>query len=248
MVDAPTATAGAAAGAPILEAKGLHAAYGQVKVLHGMDFVVNTGGVTALLGANGAGKTTTLRAICGMVRSTGDLLYDGKRINNLPTEAVAALRVGHVPDGRGTFMEMSVEENLRLGGYTRRDSIEPDIERMFSYFPKLKDRSRQQAGTLSGGEQQMLAIARALMIKPRLLLLDEPSFGLAPLIVREIFEIMRQVITSERTSILLVEQNASLALNIADMAYLMETGKIVMSGPAADIRKDESVRRAYLGY
>ncbi len=234
--------------APILEARGLHAAYGQVRVLHGMDFIVNTGGVTTLLGANGAGKTTTLRAICGMVRSTGDLLFEGKRINNLPTEAIAAMRVGHVPDGRGTFMELTVEENLRLGGYTRRDSIEPDIERMFTYFPKLKDRSRQQAGTLSGGEQQMLAIARALMIKPRLLLLDEPSFGLAPLIVREIFEIMRQVIASERTSILLVEQNAALALSIADMAYLMETGKIVLSGPAADIRKDESVRRAYLGY
>ena len=234
--------------APILEARGLHAAYGQVRVLHGMDFIVNTGGVTTLLGANGAGKTTTLRAICGMVRSTGDLLFEGKRINNLPTEAIAAMRVGHVPDGRGTFMELTVEENLRLGGYTRRDSIEPDIERMFTYFPKLKDRSRQQAGTLSGGEQQMLGIARALMIKPRLLLLDEPSFGLAPLIVREIFEIMRQVIASERTSILLVEQNAALALSIADMAYLMETGKIVLSGPAADIRKDESVRRAYLGY
>ncbi len=235
-------------GGPILEAKGLHAAYGQVRVLHGIDFVVNTGGVTALLGANGAGKTTTLRAICGMVRSTGDLMYDGKRINNLPTEAIAAMRVGHVPDGRGTFMELSVEENLRLGGYTRKDSIEPDLERMFTYFPKLKDRFRQQAGTLSGGEQQMLAIARALMIKPRLLLLDEPSFGLAPLIVREIFEIMKQIIATERTSILLVEQNASLALSVADMAYLLETGKIVMSGPAAEIRQDESVRRAYLGY
>jgi len=234
--------------APILEAKGLHAAYGQVRVLHGIDFVVNTGGVTALLGANGAGKTTTLRAICGMVRSSGELLFDGRRINNLPTEAIAAMRVGHVPDGRGTFMELTVEENLRLGGYTRRDSIEPDLERMFGYFPKLKDRFRQQAGTLSGGEQQMLAIARALMIKPRLLLLDEPSFGLAPLIVREIFAIMQQIIAAERTSILLVEQNASLALSVADMAYLLETGSIVMSGPAADIRKDESVRRAYLGY
>ena len=234
--------------APILEAKGLHAAYGQVRVLHGIDFVVNTGGVTALLGANGAGKTTTLRAICGMVRSTGDLLFDGRRINNLPTEAIAAMRVGHVPDGRGTFMELTVEENLRLGGYTRKDSIEPDLERMFGYFPKLKDRFRQQAGTLSGGEQQMLAIARALMIKPRLLLLDEPSFGLAPLIVREIFEIMKQIIAAERTSILLVEQNASLALTVADMAYLLETGKIVMSGPAAEIRADESVRRSYLGY
>ena len=238
----------AVAGEPILEAKGLHAASGQVRVLHGIDFVVNTGGVTALLGANGAGKTTTLRAICGMVRSSGDLLFDGRRINNLPTEAIAAMRVGHVPDGRGTFMELSVEENLRLGGYTRRDSIEPDLERMFGYFPKLKDRFRQQAGTLSGGEQQMLAIARALMARPTLLMLDEPSLGLAPLIVREIFEIMKQIIAAERTSILLVEQNASLALTVADMAYLLETGTIVMSGPAAEIRADESVRRSYLGY
>jgi branched-chain amino acid transport system ATP-binding protein len=233
---------------PILEAKGLHAAYGQVRVLHGIDFMVNTGAVTTLLGANGAGKTTTLRAICGMVRTTGDILFDGQRINNMPTDQVAALRVGHVPDGRGTFMEMSVEENLKLGAYTRKDPIEGDLERMFAYFPRLKERFRQQAGTLSGGEQQMLAIARALMIKPRLLLLDEPSFGLAPLIVREIFEILRQIIAAEQTSVLLVEQNASLALTIADMAYLLETGKIVMSGPAADIRKDESVRRSYLGY
>jgi branched-chain amino acid transport system ATP-binding protein len=233
---------------PILQAKGLHAAYGPVRVLHGIDFMVNTGAVTTLLGANGAGKTTTLRAICGMVRTTGDILFDGSRINNLSTEQVAALRVGHVPDGRGTFMEMTVEENLKLGAYVRRDPIEGDLERMFTYFPRLKERFRQQAGTLSGGEQQMLAIARALMIRPRLLLLDEPSFGLAPLIVREIFEILRQIIAAEQTSILLVEQNASLALTIADMAYLLETGKIVMSGPAADIRKDESVRRSYLGY
>ena len=233
---------------PILEVRGLHAGYGQVKVLHGMDFVVNTGGVTALLGANGAGKTTTLRAISGMVRTTGDILYDGERINALSTEAIAAMRVGHVPDGRGTFMELTVEENLKLGGYTRRDDTAADLERICSYFPKLKQRFRQQAGTLSGGEQQMLAIGRALMIKPRLLLLDEPSFGLAPLIVREIFEIMRQIIASERTSILLVEQNASLALTIADMAYLLETGRIVMSGPADEIRRDESLRRSYLGY
>ena len=233
---------------PILEVRGLHAGYGQVKVLHGMDFVVNTGGVTALLGANGAGKTTTLRAISGMVRTTGDILYDGERINASSTEAIAAKRVGHVPDGRGTFMELTVEENLKLGGYTRRDDTAADLERICSYFPKLKQRFRQQAGTLSGGEQQMLAIGRALMIKPRLLLLDEPSFGLAPLIVREIFEIMRQIIISERTSILLVEQNASLALTIADMAYLLETGRIVMSGPADEIRRDESLRRSYLGY
>ena len=233
---------------PILEVRDLHAGYGQVKVLHGMDFVVNTGGVTALLGANGAGKTTTLRAISGMVRSTGDILYDGERINALSTEAIAAKRVGHVPDGRGTFMELTVEENLKLGAYTRRDDPTSDLERICSYFPKLKQRFRQQAGTLSGGEQQMLAIGRALMIKPRLLLLDEPSFGQAPLLVREIFEIMRQIIASERTSILLVEQNAALALTIADMAYLLETGRIVMSGPADVIRRDETLRRSYLGY
>ncbi len=242
------ATDAAAAETPILEARNLHSGYGLVRVLHGMDFVVNTGGVTALLGANGAGKTTTLRAISGMLRSTGEILFDGENINGMSTEAIAARRVGHVPDGRGTFMELTVEENLKLGAYTRRDDVASDLERVCSYFPKLKDRYRQQAGTLSGGEQQMLAIGRALMIKPRLLLLDEPSFGLAPLIVREIFEIMRQIIASERTSILLVEQNASLALSIADMAYLLETGRIVMSGPAAEIRKDESLRKSYLGY
>ena len=247
MADAPP-TAAMTTEKPILEVRDLHAGYGQVKVLHGMDFVVNTGGVTALLGANGAGKTTTLRAISGMVRSTGDILYDGERINALSTEAIAAKRVGHVPDGRGTFMELTVEENLKLGAYTRRDDPASDLERICGYFPKLKQRFRQQAGTLSGGEQQMLAIGRALMIKPRLLLLDEPSFGLAPLIVREIFEIMRQIIASERTSILLVEQNASLALTIADMAYLLETGRIVMSGPADVIRRDETLRRSYLGY
>ena len=247
MADAPPTT-GMTTEKPILQVRDLHAGYGQVKVLHGMDFVVNTGGVTALLGANGAGKTTTLRAISGMVRSTGDILYDGERINALSTEAIAARRVGHVPDGRGTFMELTVEENLKLGAYTRRDDPAADLERICSYFPKLKQRFRQQAGTLSGGEQQMLAIGRALMIKPRLLLLDEPSFGLAPLIVREIFEIMRQIIASERTSILLVEQNAALALTIADMAYLLETGRIVMSGPADVIRRDETLRRSYLGY
>ena len=247
MADTPP-TAAMATEKPILEVRDLYAGYGQVKVLHGMDFVVNTGGVTALLGANGAGKTTTLRAISGMVRSTGDILYDGERINALSTEAIAAKRVGHVPDGRGTFMELTVEENLKLGAYTRRDDPAADLERICGYFPKLKQRFRQQAGTLSGGEQQMLAIGRALMIKPRLLLLDEPSFGLAPLIVREIFEIMRQIIASERTSILLVEQNASLALTIADMAYLLETGRIVMSGPADVIRRDETLRRSYLGY
>lgn len=232
----------------LLDVRDLHAGYGEVKVLHGLSFGVSAGGVTALLGANGAGKTTTLRAISGMLRVNGTIDFAGRSIVGVATEAIAARGVAHVPDGRGTFMELTVEENLRLGGFTRKDDTRPDLERMFGYFPKLKQRFRQQAGTLSGGEQQMLAIARALMLRPKLLLLDEPSFGLAPLIVREIFAIMRQIIAAEGTSILVVEQNASLALAIADRAYLLETGRIVMSGLAEDIRKDESVRRSYLGY
>src|SRR5882672_10383523 len=205
---------------PLLEAKGLHAAYGQTKVLHGIDFAVWEGGVTALLGANGAGKTTTLRAICGMVRTQGDIVLGGEAINGMATEDVVRRGVAHVPDGRGTFMELTVEENMRLGAYVRRDrdTVETDFERMFGYFPRLKERFRQQAGTLSGGEQQMLAITRALLLRPRLLLLDEPSFGLAPLIVQEIFAIMHRIRVDEGVSILLVEQNASLALEIAEQA------------------------------
>jgi branched-chain amino acid transport system ATP-binding protein len=233
----------------LLEAKGLHAAYGETKVLHGIDFSVEEGGVTALLGANGAGKTTTLRAICGMVRTQGDIILGGQAINGRATEDIVRLGVAHVPDGRGTFMELTVEENMRLGAYTRQDrEIDQDFDRMFGYFPRLKERYRQQAGTLSGGEQQMLAITRALLLRPRLLLLDEPSFGLAPLIVKEIFNIMRRIRDEERVSILLVEQNASLALAFAEDAYLLETGRIVVSGKAADISKDESIRRSYLGY
>jgi branched-chain amino acid transport system ATP-binding protein len=233
----------------LLEAKGLHAAYGETRVLHGIDFLVEEGGVTALLGANGAGKTTTLRAICGMVRTRGELILGGEPITGLATEDIVRRGVAHVPDGRGTFMELTVEENMRLGSYVRRDrEVEADFERMFGYFPRLKERFRQQAGTLSGGEQQMLAISRALLLRPRLLLLDEPSFGLAPLIVKEIFNIMRRIRDEERVSILLVEQNASLALAFAEDAYLLETGRIVVSGKAADISKDESIRRSYLGY
>jgi len=233
----------------LLEAKGLHAAYGETKVLHGIDFLVEEGGVTALLGANGAGKTTTLRAICGMVRSQGSLILGGEPIIGMATEDIVRRGVAHVPDGRGTFMELSVEENMRLGAYTRKDQeITADFERMFGYFPRLKERFRQQAGTLSGGEQQMLAITRALLLRPRLLLLDEPSFGLAPLIVKEIFNIMHRIREEERVSILLVEQNASLALAFAEDAYLLETGRIVVSGKAHDISKDESIRRSYLGY
>ena len=233
----------------LLEAKNLHAAYGETRVLHGIDFTVEEGGVTALLGANGAGKTTTLRAICGMVRTQGEILLAGESIQGASTEDVVRRGVAHVPDGRGTFMEMTVEENMRLGAYTRRDrEVDADFDRMFGYFPRLKERFRQQAGTLSGGEQQMLAIARALLLRPRLLLLDEPSFGLAPLIVQDIFSIMRRIRDSERVSILLVEQNASLALAFAEDAYLLETGRIVIAGKAAAISKDESIRRSYLGY
>ena len=233
----------------LLEVKGLHAAYGETKVLHGLDFAVQQGGVTALLGANGAGKTTTLRALCGMVGTQGEINLGGKRIEGMATEDIVCLGVAHVPDGRGTFMELTVEENMRLGAYTRpaREAT-ADFEKMFGYFPRLKERFRQQAGTLSGGEQQMLAISRALLLRPRLLLLDEPSFGLAPLIVREIFDIMRRIRDEEGVSILLVEQNASLALAFAEDAYLLETGRIVISGKASDISKDEGIRRSYLGY
>jgi len=233
----------------LLEAKDLHAAYGETKVLHGLDFTVEEGGVTALLGANGAGKTTTLRAICGMVRTSGQILLGGEPIQGSATEDIVRRGVAHVPDGRGTFMELTVEENMRLGSYTRRDTnVAADFDRMFGYFPRLKERFRQQAGTLSGGEQQMLAIARALLLRPRLLLMDEPSFGLAPLIVQDIFAILRRIRDSERVSVLLVEQNASLALAFAEDAYLLETGRIVVAGKASDISRDESIRRSYLGY
>ncbi|MBN8902857.1 MAG: ABC transporter ATP-binding protein, partial [Rhodospirillales bacterium] len=204
----------------LLEAKGLRAAYGETKVLHGIDFRVSEGGVTALLGANGAGKTTTLRAICGMTRTEGEIWLSGQRIDGRATEDIVRRGVAHVPDGRGTFMELTVEENLKLGAYTRNDrDVAADFEKIFDYFPRLRQRYRQQAGTLSGGEQQMLAIARALLLRPRLLLLDEPSFGLAPLIVQEIFGIMRRIRDEERVGILLVEQNASLALALAEQAY-----------------------------
>ncbi len=236
--------------ARILEVRGLHAQYGATKVLHGMDFGVEEGGITTILGANGAGKTTTLRAVCGMVKTQGEIAFAGQRIDGRATESIVRLGVAHVPDGRGTFVDLSVEENLRLGAYTRRDKAEvaADFERMYGYFPRLKERRLQQAGTLSGGEQQMLAVSRALMLRPRLLLLDEPSFGLAPMIVQEMFEIFRAINQRDRVSMLVVEQNASLALKLADQAYLLETGRVVISGSAESIRGDEAVRRSYLGY
>ncbi len=233
----------------LLYTTNLRASYGAIAVLHGCDIAVAEGGITALLGANGAGKTTLLRAICGMVRTHGEIRLRGERIDGRRTEDIARRGVAHVPDGRGTFRELTVEENLRLGAYTRpaREAA-LGLDRVFGYFPKLRERLRQQAGTLSGGEQQMLAIARALLLRPRLLLLDEPSFGLAPLIVREIFGIMRQVRDAEGMGILLVEQNATLALDIADQAYLLETGRVVVTGSAAELRADEAIRRSYLGY
>ena len=234
----------------ILEVRGLHAQYGATRVLHGIDFSVEEGGITTILGANGAGKTTTLRAVCGMVKTQGEIVLAGTRIEGKATESIVRLGVAHVPDGRGTFVNLSVEENLRLGAYTRSDKAEvaADFERMFGYFPRLKERFHQQAGLLSGGEQQMLAVSRALMLRPRLLLLDEPSFGLAPMIVQELFEIFRTINKQDRVSMLLVEQNASLALKLADTAYLLETGRVVISGTAESIRNDEAIRRSYLGY
>jgi len=234
----------------LLEVAGLKAYYGQTQALHGVSFVLDAGGITTLLGANGAGKTTTLRSICGMVRTQGAITFDGRLISGKPTEDVVRMGVGHVPEGRGTFTNLSVAENLRVAGYTRRDRAEVtrDLERVFEYFPILKERLQQQAGTLSGGEQQMLAISRALMLSPRLMLLDEPSFGLAPLVVREIFRIMRRINSEAKVSLLLVEQNATLALELADHAYVLETGRIVMSGKAADVKNDEAIRKSYLGY
>jgi len=234
----------------LLEATGLHAAYGPTRVLHGIDFSMDEGTITTLLGANGAGKTTTLRALCGMVRTEGAIRFGGQRIDGRATEDIVRLGIAHVPDGRGTFVNLTTEENLRLGAYTRKDrhAIAQDLERVYGYFPRLKERREQQAGTLSGGEQQMLAVSRALMLRPKLMLLDEPSFGLAPLIVKELFGILRAVNEQERVSMLVVEQNAAMALDLADHAYLIETGRVVLSGAADVIRKDDAVRRSYLGY
>jgi branched-chain amino acid transport system ATP-binding protein len=234
----------------LLEVNKLCASYGATQVLYDIDFSLEAGHITAILGANGAGKTTTLRALCQIVKTTGSIMFDGQQLVGKSTEAVVRMAVAHVPDGRGTFTGLSVEENLRLGAYVRgnKDEMAQDMERMFKRFPILKERRHQQAGTLSGGEQQMLAISRALMLRPKLLLLDEPSFGLAPLIVAEIFRIMRSINKEDGVSMLLVEQNASLALDLADHAYLLETGRVALSGPSDTIKNDESVRRAYLGY
>lgn len=233
----------------LLEIKGLSAGYGRADVLHALDLAVADGGVTTLLGANGAGKSTTLRAISGLIRRTGTISFLGQAIEALATEDIARLGIAHVPEGRGTFQRMSVLENLHLGAMGRRDTsgINADIDKIYGYFPRLKERQGQTAGLLSGGEQQMLAVGRALMLRPRLILLDEPSFGLAPLVVRDLFGILARVHREEGVAMLIVEQNAALALSLADHAYLLETGRIILSGPAADIARDERVRSAYLG-
>jgi branched-chain amino acid transport system ATP-binding protein len=234
----------------ILDIKGLKASYGPTNVLHGLDFSLEEGGVTTILGANGAGKTTTLRAISGMVTYSGEIKVSGTELSTLRPADIARQGIAHVPEGRGTFVRMSTEDNLRLGAYTRKDKndIAEDIERVYSYFPILKQRRNQQAGTLSGGEAQMLAVGRALMLRPKLLLLDEPSFGLAPLIVQGLFEILKRINVEDGVSMLLVEQNAALALELADHAYLLETGNIVISGTSDSILENETVSRSYLGY
>jgi branched-chain amino acid transport system ATP-binding protein len=234
----------------LLETRGLCAFYGETQALFGLDLVVEEGGITTLLGANGSGKTTTLRSLCGMVRTRGEMRFDGWSLAGQATESIARRGVAHVPQGRGTFSRQSVEENLQIGALTRRDraGVASDVERVYCYFPRLKDRRRQQAGTLSGGEQQMLAVGRAMMLRPRLMLLDEPSFGLAPKVVAELFSILRTLHCSERVSMLLVEQNAAIALELADHACLIESGRLVMAGPAAEVRGNENIRKFYLGY
>jgi branched-chain amino acid transport system ATP-binding protein len=234
----------------MLEVEGLAAFYGEQQALFGVGFGLDEGRVCALLGANGAGKTTVLRALTGMVRAAGAIRFGGRPIAGWATEDIVRLGIAHVPEGRGTFLRVTVEENLQLGAMTRRDKagIAADLELVYGHFPRLKERRGQQAGTLSGGEQQMLAVGRALMLRPRLMLLDEPSFGLAPLVVEELFAILRQVNAEMGVAMLIVEQNAALALELAEHAYLLETGHIVMDAPAAVIGADESIRRAYLGY
>ena len=233
----------------LLEARDLCAYYGPTQVLFGLGLAVDEGGITTLLGANGAGKTTTLRSLSGMCRTSGDVRFDGKAIAGRATEDIVRFGIAHVPQGRGTFSRQTVEENLEIGAMTRRDrkAIATDFERVYGYFPRLKERRGQQAGTLSGGEQQMLAVGRAMMLRPRLMLLDEPSFGLAPLIVEELFGILRTLNKNEKVSMLLVEQNAEMALQLADRVYIIDHGTVVFEGTPARLRADARTAAAYLG-
>jgi branched-chain amino acid transport system ATP-binding protein len=234
----------------LLELEGVRAGYGQTRVLHGVGLSVGEGDIVSLLGANGAGKTTTLRAITGGVRWEGSITFGGKSLRRLSTEDIVRLGIAHVPEGRGVLTELSVDENLRLGAYLRRDqtAVGKDYDRVFDYFPILRERRRLSASTLSGGEQQMLALARALLMRPKLLLLDEPSLGLAPLVVAAIFEIIKEINRSDGVAVLLVEQNARLALELAAHAYVLEVGRVAVEGASSDLKGQESVRRSYLGY
>ena len=234
---------------PYLEVAGLKAAYGDIQVLHGIDFSVDEGQIAVILGANGAGKTTTLRALCAMVSTEGSVRLAGEELSGRGTADIVRRGVAHVPQGRGTFPDLSVEENLMAGAYVRSDAdVRSDMEQWFETFPVLGERRGQTAGSLSGGEQQMLAIARALMLRPSLLLLDEPSLGLAPMITRSLFDQLTSINATAGTTMLVVEQNASLALGVADVAYVLEAGEVALSGPADELAADDSVRRAYLGY
>ncbi|HVC88677.1 MAG TPA: ABC transporter ATP-binding protein [Gaiellaceae bacterium] len=232
----------------LLELRDVDARYGQVQALRGVGLTVAEGEIVAILGANGAGKTTTLRAISGTVRRSGTLEFDGKSLARLGPESAARLGIAHVPEGRGTFVELSVWENLRLGAHVRRGRLDDDFRRVFEYFPWLEERRSQHAGTLSGGEQQMLALARAVMQRPRLLLLDEPSLGLAPLVVAEIFRIVRDLNEREGTAMLLVEQNARSSLAIAARAYVLEVGTVAFEGTSAELSSRDTIRQSYLGY
>jgi branched-chain amino acid transport system ATP-binding protein len=232
----------------LLEVKDLEAQYGWTKVLHGLSFDVEEGGITTILGANGAGKTTTLRAVCGMVKTRGEVRFAGRSIAGRATEDVVRLGIAHVPEGRGTFVNLTVEENLRLGAYARTGggSLADELQNAYRYFPVLAERKGQLAGTLSGGEQQMLAVARGLMLRPRLLLLDEPSLGLAPLIVRQIFDAIRELNRTEKLTVFLVEQNAFHALKLAHRGYVMVSGTITMSGTGHELLARPEIRQAYL--
>ena len=232
----------------LLELRDVEARYGPVKALHGVTLSVDEGQIVAVLGANGAGKTTTLRAISNTVRRSGEIRFAGKSLMRRSPESIVRLGIAHVPEGRGTFAELTVNENIRLGAYTRRGSLKDDLKRVHSYFSWIDGRGDQQAGTLSGGEQQMLALARALMQRPKLLLLDEPSLGLAPRVVSEIFRIVKDVNEKEGTAVLVVEQNANIALRAAENAYVLEVGRVALSGASDELRENESVRRSYLGY
>jgi branched-chain amino acid transport system ATP-binding protein len=232
--------------ATLLELRDVSARYGPVQALHGITLTVDEGEVVALLGANGAGKTTTLRAVSGTVRTEGGITFAGRDVTKRTPDGMARRGIAHVPEGRGILSELTVWENLRMGAYTRRRGA--DFKRVFDQFPVLERRRDQQAGTLSGGEQQMLALARALAARPRLLMLDEPSLGLAPIVVEELFRVVGQLNREEGLTVLVVEQNANAAFSVADRAYVLEVGRVAVQGPSAELREDENVRRSYLGY